>query len=79
MQDFKKDMKEILFHVLEFQIAQGATFSDSQLAPSKFNPSGASGQLLISNTANLGNCREPKVILISIRQNEITILYICST
>ena len=50
MQGFKKEMKKILFHVLEFQIAQGATFWDSQLAPSKFNPWGASGQLLISNT-----------------------------
>ena len=30
MQDFKKDMKKILFYVLEFQIAQGATFQDSQ-------------------------------------------------
>ena len=42
---------ENFFHVLEFQIALGATFRDSQLAPSKFNPWGASGQLLISNTA----------------------------
>ena len=44
-------MKQILFHVLEFQIVQGATFQDSQLAPSKFNPWGASEQLLISNIA----------------------------
>ena len=51
MQYFKKDMKQILFLVLKFQIAQGATFWDTQLAPSKFNPRGASGQLLISNTA----------------------------
>ena len=29
MQYFKKDMKQIL----EFQIFQGATFSDTQLAP----------------------------------------------
>ena len=43
-------MKKIV-HVQEFQIAQGATFQDSQLAPSKFNPWGTSGQLLISNTA----------------------------
>ena len=43
-------MKQILFYVLEFQIAQGVTFQDSQLAPSKFNPWGTSGQLLISNT-----------------------------
>ena len=50
MQYFKKDMKQILFQVLEFQIAQGATFRDTQLAPSKFNPWGASGQLPISNT-----------------------------
>ena len=50
MQDFKKDMKKKIFHVLEFQVALGATFWDSQLAPSKFNPWGASGQLLISNT-----------------------------
>ena len=47
MQYFKKDIKQILFQVLEFQ---GATFWDSQLAPSKFNPWGAGGQLLISNT-----------------------------
>ena len=46
-------MKQILFHVLEFQIVQGATFRDSQLVPSKFNPWGTSGQLLISNTAGL--------------------------
>ena len=26
MQYFKKDMKQILFQVLEFQIVQGATF-----------------------------------------------------
>ena len=51
MQDFKKDMGKILFQVIEFQIVQGATFWDSQLAPSKFNLWGASGQLLISNTA----------------------------
>ena len=50
MQDYMKDMKQILFQVLEFQIVQGATFWDTQLAPSKFNPWGASGQLLISNT-----------------------------
>ena len=50
MQYFKKDIKQILFQVLEFQIVQGATFWDTQLAPSKFNPWGASGQLLISNT-----------------------------
>ena len=42
--------EKILFHILEFQIALGATCLDSQLAPSKFNPWGASGQLLISNT-----------------------------
>ena len=53
MQDFKKDMKQILFQVLEFKIVQGATFWDTQLAPSKFNPWGASGQLLISNTDSL--------------------------
>ena len=52
-QDFKKDMKKILFQALEFQIAQGATFRDSQLAPSKFNLWGASGQLLISNTVGI--------------------------
>ena len=46
MQYFKKDMKQ----VLEFQIVQGASFWDTQLAPSKFNLWGASGQLLISNT-----------------------------
>ena len=51
MQYFKKDMKQISFQVLEFQIVQGATFWDTQLAPSKFNQEGASGQLLISNTA----------------------------
>ena len=50
MQYFKKDMKKKLFQVQEFQVAQGATSRDSQLAPSKFNPWGASGQLLISNT-----------------------------
>ena len=50
MQYFKKDMKQILFQVLEFQIVQGATFWDTQLAPSNFNLWGASGQLLISNT-----------------------------
>ena len=50
MQYFKKVMKQILFQVLEFQIVQGATFWDTQLAPSKFNPRGASGQFLISNT-----------------------------
>ena len=50
MQFFKKDMKKKLFQVQEFQIAQGATSRDSQLAPSKFNLWGASGQLLISNT-----------------------------
>ena len=44
--------KKKLFYVLEFQVALGATFRDSQLAPSKFNPWGASGQLLISNTAS---------------------------
>ena len=49
MQYFKKDMKKI-FQVQEFHIAHGATSRDSQLAPSKFNPWGASGQLLISNT-----------------------------
>ena len=49
MQEFQIDMK-IFFHALEFQIALGATFRDSQLAPSKLNPWGASGQLLISNT-----------------------------
>ena len=46
--------EKILFHILEFQIAQGATYLDIQLAPSKFNlwggGGGASGQLLISNT-----------------------------
>ena len=50
MQYFKKDRKQILFQVLEFQIVQGATFWDTQLAPSKFNMWAASGQLLISNT-----------------------------
>ena len=40
MQYFKKDMKKILFQVQDFQIAQGATSRDSQLAPSKFNPVG---------------------------------------
>ena len=50
MQYLKKDMKKIL-QVQEFQIALGATFRGSQLALSKFNPWGASGQLLISNTA----------------------------
>ena len=52
MQYFNEDMKQILLQVLEFQIVQGATFWDTQLAPSKFNPWGASGQLLISNTAH---------------------------
>ena len=51
MQYFKKDMTKKKIKVQEFQIAQGATFRDSQLAPSIFNPWGASGQLLISNTA----------------------------
>ena len=46
-------MKQILFQVLEFKIFQGATFRDTQLAPSKINSWGASGQLLISDTAGL--------------------------
>ena len=50
MQYFKKDTKQVLFQVLEFQPVQGATFLDTQLVPSKFNLWGASGQLLISNT-----------------------------
>ena len=38
----------------EFQIVKGATFWDFQLfAPRKFNLWQASGQLLISNTANI--------------------------
>ena len=48
MQYFKKDTKQVLFQVLEFQPVQGATFLDTQLAPSKFNLWGASGQV--------GNC-----------------------
>ena len=40
-------MKE---YFLEFQLVQGATFPDYQLAPSKFNLCRASEHLLISNT-----------------------------
>ena len=50
LQDFKEDMKK---HFLEFQLVEGATFPDNQLAPSKFNVCRASGQLLISNTAEV--------------------------
>ena len=40
MQYFKKDIKQILFQVLEFQIVQGATFWDTQLAPQQIQPVG---------------------------------------
>ena len=51
-------MKQILFQVLEFQIVQGATFYDTQLAEPQANSTcmcvcrggGGSGQLFISNT-----------------------------
>ena len=44
MQDFKKDIKQ------SKQISSPRVSAETQLAPNKFNPKGASAQLLISNT-----------------------------
>ena len=51
MQDFKKDIKQIKtnFKSSSFWLPRGQP-SETQLAPNKVNPKGASAQLLISNT-----------------------------
>ena len=55
-------------YFLEFKLVQGATFPDYQLAPSKFNlcrATGASGQLLISNTAKCKPDLDPNCLTLS--------------
>ena len=49
---FKKDMNKKC-HVLEFQITQGASFQDSQLALSKFNLWEASANIFIETSFEL--------------------------